>query len=128
MINISDTYHKDRLSKILLSVAVLFSIFSFTGYGSNTQASLERAVNTEIVVKKASSVKRCISYKRISAFYKIHEVSKDYLSRTILAIQLLQNTVSTLKIHHASKHFLPIKSIFLRKNISDNRSDIYLIS
>ena len=50
MMNAQFTYHKDKLTKWLLTVTVLFSIITFSGYAGNYQSKQQQATQTELVI------------------------------------------------------------------------------
>lgn len=63
MKNTGFTYHKRKLTKCLLTVALFFSIFSFSGFASNSHSILQQETQTEIVISKIlKNSKREISY------------------------------------------------------------------
>jgi hypothetical protein len=65
MTDIQFTYHKDKLTKWLLTVTLLFSIFTFSGYAGNYQSRQQQATQTELVIpSNHKTCKRTISYKK----------------------------------------------------------------
>lgn len=65
MTNTRYTYHKDKLTKWLLSVTLFFSIFIFSGYAGNSQSRQQQKTQTEIVISdNLKTCKRTISLKK----------------------------------------------------------------
>lgn len=65
MKNAQFTYHKDKLTKWLLTVTLLFSIFTFSGYADNYHSRQSQTTQTELVISSnQQSCKRTISYKK----------------------------------------------------------------
>ena len=65
MTNARYTYHKDKLTKWLLTVTLFFSIFTFSGYVGNSQSRQQQATQTELVISNNhKTCKRTISYKK----------------------------------------------------------------
>ena len=65
IMNTQFTYQKDKLKKWLLTVTLLFSIFTFSGYASNQQSREQHTTQTELVISSNhKTCKRTVSYKK----------------------------------------------------------------
>lgn len=120
MMNAQFTYHKDKLTKWLLTVTLFFSIFTFSGYAGNSQSRQQLATQTELVI--SNNHKTC---KRTISFKKAFELTscKDFLinpytnwTNTLYTYNLLTkvklDSISRQFCSHKSAdHFLQVKTI-----------------
>ena len=120
MMNAEFTYHKDKLTKWLLTVTLLFSIFTFSGYAGNSQSRQQQTTQTELVISSNhKTCKRTISYKKAIVLIRCN----DFL---ISPYKCWTNTLSTYNIltkvkfdsisrqfcsQKSANSFLPVKTI-----------------
>lgn len=120
MTNTHFTYPKEKLIKLLLTVTLLFSIFTFSGYAGNYQSKQQQKAQTELVISsKHKTFKRALSCKKAVELLSC----KDCLVRTycgltdrLFACNLLAkvNFVSVSRqfcSHGSATRFLQVKTI-----------------
>ncbi len=123
------TYPKEKQTIWLLSVALLLSIFSFSGYLTNSQ-SLQQATQTELVLTSKHK-----TTKRVVSFYNAFEISKSgtvHVSNSHQANYLLsynrfieirfKNLSKQPRFKNASDH------LYLVKTIPQNSNEDHFIS
>ena len=129
MTNDTITYQNGKISKLLLSIALLFGVFSYTGYSINYQSKLVQAVKTELVVKNNASFKRCVSYKSLIKFFSRNDFSRSYLSYIILELSSLHTNLVTIKYEFASmQYYLQDHIHYYQPVTTEPASDEYLLS
>jgi len=129
MTNNTNTFQNGKISKLLLSIALLFGVFSYTGYSINYQSKLVQAVKTELVVKNKASFKRCVSYKSLIKFFSRNDFSRSYLSYIILELSSLHTNLTAVKMEIASNQFHLQDQIPYWQTVSaEPKSDEYLLS
>ena len=129
MINDTITYQNGKISKLLLSIALFFGVFSYSGYSINYQSKLVQAVKTELVVKNNASFKRCVSYKSLIKFFSRNDFSRSYLSFIILELSSLHTNLTAVNLEIASKQFhLQDQIPYWKKVSAEPKSDEYLLS
>ena len=129
MTNNTNTFQNGKISKLLLSIALLFGVFSYTGYSINYQSKLVQAVKTELVVKNNASFKRCVSYKSLLKFFNRNDFSRSYLSYIILELSSLHTNLTAVNLEIASKQFhLQDQIPYWKKVSAEPKSDEYLLS
>lgn len=115
------TYHKDKLSKLLLAVALFFSLFSLSGYAGNSQLQQEKTIQTELVFStKCKIARRTVSYKKSIGFtYTLLSFLNKDIASEINAL-LAYNSLVKVHFDAVSKqfyfitpgcHFLSLKTI-----------------
>ena len=123
MINIPFTYHKDKLTKWLLMVTLFFSIFTFSGYSSNSQSKQKLATQSELLLSKNHKTgKRTISYKK--AFELIRFYSYLNGQRTCWTNALLTyNLLTKIKLNNISILFIQVPPPFQQVKTIPRSSD-----
>jgi hypothetical protein len=125
MTNVQFPYHKDKLTKWLLTVSLLFSIFTFSGYAGNYQSRQQQATQTELVISiNHKTCKRTISYKK--AFELIS--SNDFLISPYNSwtnTLFIYNILTKVKLDSISRQFCFRRSAdhFLQKKSIPQSSD-----
>ncbi len=125
MTNTQFTYHKDKLTKWLLTVTLFFSILTFSGYAGNSQSRQQQATQTELVI--SNNHKTC---KRTISFKKAFELTScnDFLinpyknwTNTLFTYNLL----TKVKLDSISRQFCSYKSAdhFLQVKTIPQNSD-----
>jgi len=113
-------YYKDRLTKWLLTVTLLFSIFTFSGYAGNSQSRQQETTQTELVVSNNHKIcKQAISYKKglelISFISPLNSSDKNWINSlityNILTKVKLDNISRQFHSHKSADHFLQVKTI-----------------
>jgi len=119
MTNTRYTYHKDKLTKWLLTVTMFFSIFTFSGYAGDSQSRQQQPTQTEIVISNHKTWKRTIPFKK--AFERIS--CNDFLvsncknwtntlfTYNILTKVKLDSISRQFCSHKPAGHFLQVKTI-----------------
>jgi len=109
MKNIQLTY-KDKLTKWLLTITLLFSVFTFSGYASNSQSRQQQATQTELVISNNhKTCKRVISYKK---YFELISYN-DFLISTYISwanTLFTYNILTKVKLDSISKQFYSYKS------------------
>lgn len=113
------TYHKDKLTKLLLAVALFLSIFTFSGYAGNSQSRQQLVVKTELVFSTNYKICRSsISYKKASEpiYSNFSSISfyKNW-TNTLFAYDILTKLKLDSILRQACPrpvgHFLQVKTI-----------------
>ncbi len=111
--------YKNRLTKWLLTVTLLFSVFTFSGYAGNSQSRQLETTHTELVVSSNPKIyKRAVSYKKgmeLILFSPLISSDKNWVN-TLLTYNLLTkvklDTISRQYYSHKPvNHFLQVKTI-----------------
>ncbi|MGK7392484.1 MAG: hypothetical protein ACNS60_19170 [Candidatus Cyclobacteriaceae bacterium M2_1C_046] len=110
MTNTLFIYDKDKLTKWLLTVALFFSIFTFSGYAGYSQSRQQQATQTELVI--SNNHKTC---KRTISFKKAFELTScnDFLISTYknwTNTLFTYNILTKVKLDSISKQFCSYKS------------------
>ncbi|MBC7845439.1 MAG: hypothetical protein H7Y10_02995 [Flavobacterium sp.] len=111
--------YKDRLTKWLLTVTLLFSVFTFSGYSGNFQSRQLETPQTEIVVSNFPKIyKRAVSYKKgmeLINFSPLNSSDKNWayalFTYNILTKVSLDTITSEFYSHKPTKLFLQVKTI-----------------
>jgi hypothetical protein len=112
--------YKDKLTKWLFTVTLLFSIFTFSGYAGNSQSRQLETNQTELVVSNYSKIcKRAVSYKKgVELSHLISPLSnsdKNWINvlftYNILAKVKLDNISRQFYYYVPTNHFLQVKTI-----------------
>jgi hypothetical protein len=100
-----NTYYQNRMLKWLLSITLLFSVFSFSGYTGNSPLSHLQSTQTELVISKVQKTgKQTFSFKKAFELFHGNELA---LSPNINWSNALfaSNLRTQVKLSSASKHF-----------------------
>lgn len=120
MTNTQFTYHKDKLTKWLLTITLFFSIFTFLGYANNYQSRQQQATQTELVVSNNhKNCKRTTSFKKafelISCNATLISTYKNWTNALLTYNQQtkikLDNISRQCCSHKSADHFLQVKTI-----------------
>lgn len=105
MINISFTYHKDKLTKWLLMVTLFFSIFTFSGYSNNSQSKQKLVTQSELLLSNNHKTgKRTISYKKAFELIRFNSyLNRHYTSWTNALFSY--NLLTKIKLFNILKQF-----------------------
>ncbi len=120
MINTKHPYYKDRLTKWLLTLTLLFSVFTFLCNIGNLQTRQQESKQIEIVASINSKIyNRAISYKKglklvsfispINALYKSWKNS--LITSNLLTKVKLDNISKQYQSHKFAYRFLQVKKI-----------------
>lgn len=111
MMNTQYTYHKSKQKKWLLTVTLLFSIFSILGYSGNLQSKNKQTTQTELVI--SSNYKpykqHAVSYKKV--YNSI--VCNDYITSTSCSWKnaiLSYNQQTKIRYNNISRQFNSYKA------------------
>jgi hypothetical protein len=113
-------YYKNKLTKWFLTVTLLFSIFTFSGYSGNSQSKQLENIQTEIVVSNnLKTLKKTVSYKKgieLTAFVPLYNNFDKNWANALFTYNILTkvrlNTISSeLYSHKPANHFLQVKTI-----------------
>lgn len=110
MMNTQFTYQKDKLKKWLLTVTLLFSIFTFSGYASNHQSREQHTTQTELVISSNhKTCKQTVSYKKAFDLTSSNDfLINPYKSRTNTLFTY--NILTKVKFDSLSRQFYSHKS------------------
>jgi hypothetical protein len=120
MTNAQFTYHKDKLTKCLLAAALLFSVFTFSGYDGNCQSSYKQTAKTELIFSNnCKTCKRTISYKKAFELIPYNDfLISPFKNRTntlfaykILTKVKLDSISRRFYSHKSADCFLQVKTI-----------------
>lgn len=131
MANAQFTYHKDKLTKWLLTVTLFFSVFTFSGYDGNYQSRCQPATQTELVISNNhKTCKRTISYKKAFGLIRYNDCFKSpYKNRTNTLFTY--NILTKVKLNSISRRFCfhkPVDCFLQLKTIPQNSdADIFVI-
>ncbi|GAA0886506.1 hypothetical protein GCM10009120_51050 [Sphingobacterium siyangense subsp. cladoniae] len=105
MTNAQFTYHKVKLTTWLLTVTLLFSIFTFSGYVGNNKPRHQQAPQTELLISiNHKPCRQAFSYKKVFELIRTNEFSiSSYKSWTNTL--LTYNILTKVKIDSISKQF-----------------------
>jgi hypothetical protein len=112
--------YKDRLKKWLLTVTLLFSIFTISGYSGNSQSRPLETTQIELVASNNPKIyKRSVSYKKgIELFHFISPLNSSYKNwaNALFTYNILTkvklNTISRqFYSHKPANHFQQVKTI-----------------
>lgn len=109
MTNSSLKYHKNKLSKWLLTITLLFSVFTFSGYGDTSQFAHQQKTQTALVCstddkagKPALSCKKSVIHTHKSTF--LYNCNRNDTRILITSTKLIK-----VKLDHVSKKYHSIK-------------------
>jgi hypothetical protein len=111
--------YKDRLTNWLLTVTLLFGIFTFSGYAGNSQSRQFETTQTELVVSNNPKIyKQTISFKKgieLINFSPLISSDKNW-TNALIAYNLLtkvkqDNLSKQYYSHNPANHFLQVKTI-----------------
>ena len=103
MTGCNNHFYKTRVSRTLLTLTLLFSLFAFSGSESRSPAPGSGIARTELVASSRVNEKRIISFTNASANFISHCLSFDlYRSGLVWASRLKSNLMAT-KIKHLDR-------------------------
>jgi hypothetical protein len=108
--NAEFTYRKDKITKWLLTVALFFSVFSFSGYAGNYQLKNQQTTQVELVVSgKYKVCKRTISYLKA---FEIESCNDSFIRhcKDWKAALLFFNERTKAKLNYILRQFILYKS------------------
>lgn len=124
-------YCKHKLSKWLLTVAMLLSVFAFSGYNNNSTLLNNVKAQTELVCStKTKKKKFTVLFKKV-IYPSISHTFFNYLRNHSTALSLTYNKLIKVKFDNISKKYKSIEhpdKFVQLKNIPLNSSKDFFIS
>ena len=116
---------KDKLSKWLLTVALLFSIFTFSGYIGISTSQQQPYRNTELVYSINSNAKRNISFERVLTKFNENVIFDSFSKSVINEVLLLHNRIAKTKFDYLLKQIVTGKKVvrFTKLKINPHSSN-----
>ncbi len=118
--NTKFTNHKDRLTKWLLTVTLLFNIFTFSAYAGNSQSRQQQTAQTELVISNNhKTCERTISFQKALEFCSFNDFiinpDKNWTNALFAYNHLtkvkLDNNSRQFYSHKHTDNFLQVKTI-----------------
>jgi hypothetical protein len=125
------TYHSFKLTKWLLTVSLLFSIFAFTGYAGNYQLVQQQSTQIVLVISNDQPACSCIIlYQKEFVFSGANE-SLNCLRKNWTNTLIVYNVLTKVKLDNISKQFYandPACCLLQVKTIPQSFSENVLIT
>jgi hypothetical protein len=123
-------YCKNKLSRWLLTVTMLLSVFAFSGYNTNTTLLNNKKPQTELIRStKATTNKITVAFKKTITAYHRH-IFINYFNNHATGLLLIYNKLIKVKFDNILKLYQSIDQAdkFIQlKNIPRNSSkDIFI--
>ncbi len=100
---------KGKLSKWLLTVTLLASIFTFSGFIGNSPPKQQPYRNTELVFSFSSNAKRTISFERVLTKFYGNVISDSFSKSVINEVLLLHTRLAKTRFDYLAKQIFTAK-------------------